>query len=115
MMLTKLPKSRKNTFAVLNSRARAVPSTMQITMPSTAATMPSASGCQPLIRHTPMRISSWGATCHSETSIVATGNISRGTDIFAISPLLPTRERVPAPKVSVKKCVMMRPANMCTG
>ena len=43
-----------------------------------------------------MRITSCGPTWNAETSIEATGNISRGIAIFCTSALLRTIERVPA-------------------
>ena len=57
------------------------------------------------------RITTCGATWNSETIIEATGNISLGSAIFRINALLRTIERVPALKVSVKKCTTMRPQN----
>ena len=43
-----------------------------------------------------------GNTWYAETSIEATGNISRGTAIFWTTWRFRTIERVPAVKVSVK-------------
>ena len=59
-----------------------------------------------------MRISSCGPTWNAETSIDATGNISRGSAIFCTSDWLRTIERVPALTVSLKKWTMIRPQKM---
>ena len=45
---------------------------------------------------------SCGTACHSDTSIDATGNISRGIAILPMTPLLDSSERVPAVTDSVK-------------
>ena len=58
------------------------------------------------------RITSCGPTWNTETSIEATGNISRGIAIFCTSALLRTIERVPALKVSLKKWTMISPQKM---
>ena len=55
-----------------------------------------------------------GKTWKSDTSIDATGNISRGSGSFTTIVLLRTIDRVPAVKVSVKKCTTTRPQKMCT-
>ncbi len=49
-----------------------------------------------------VRISICGNVWYAETSIEATGNISRGIAIFFTSALFRTIERVPAVNVSVK-------------
>ena len=48
----------------------------------------------------------------AETSIEATGNISRGIAIFCTSALLRTIDRVPALNVSLKKWTMISPQKM---
>ena len=54
-------------------------------------------------------ITSIGMVCQKATSIVATGNSSRGMGSLMISPRLLTSERVPPLKVSVKKCTTTMP------
>ena len=55
------------------------------------------------------RMITCGTTWNRDTSIEATGNISRGTAIFCTSDLLRTIDRVPAFIVSTKKWTMIRP------
>ena len=61
-METALEKSRKNTLAALNSRARAVPSTMMMPSASTTASRPPGSGIQPYARQAMTRITICGPT-----------------------------------------------------
>ena len=73
--------------------------------------MPDRVGVQPSNRQATDEDAPAAGSCGSaETSIDATGNISRGIAIFCTSALLRTIERVPALKVSVKKWTMTRPA-----
>ncbi len=97
-----LPKSRKNTLAALNSSATAVPHTPTMAKPSSPAPSPTGSGVHPTATPATVRMTRPGTTWKAETIIDATGNISRGIDIFFTIALLRTIERVPAPKVSVK-------------
>ncbi len=57
-----------------------------------------------------VRMTSIGPVCHSATSIVDTGNSSRGIASLTISPRLFTSDLVPPLKVSVKKCTTTIPA-----
>ena len=59
-----------------------------------------------------VRITSCGPMWNAETSIEATGNISRGSAIFCTSCRLRTIERVPALAVSLKKWTMISPQKM---
>ena len=79
------------------------------TKPSSAAAIPTASGTQggpsptqPVTRQAMTRMISCGIVCHSETSIEATGNISRGIAILPMTPRLDSSEWVPAVTDSVK-------------
>ncbi len=80
-------------------------------MPSRAAAIPAGSGIHPLRTQATTMITICGTTWYSETSIDATGNISRGIAFFCTSARFRTIERVPALNVSVKKCTTIRPAN----
>ncbi len=56
-------------------------------------------------------MTSIGPECHSATSMVATGNSSRGIGSLTIRPRLLTSDLVPPLKVSVKKWTTTMPAN----
>jgi hypothetical protein len=99
---TMLEKSRANTLAALNSSASDVPSTATIAKPSRPASIPGRSGAQPTTMQTVSRITICGMMWYADTSIEATGNISRGIAIFFTIDELRMIERVPAVNVSVK-------------
>ena len=98
-----LEKSRKNTLAALNSSASAVPRTAMMRepeQPGREARRRRAATRRP--GQATVRITSCGIVWKAETSIEATGNISRGIAIFLTIALLRTIDRVPAVNVSVK-------------
>ena len=71
-------------------------------MPTASGTHSGPSPQTPVATQARTRMISCGIACHSDTSIEATGNISRGIAILVMTPLLDSSERVPAVTDSVK-------------